>query len=191
MLRLQRKEQERQARAGVLTGKGTFIATYNTLIKMGKLFAYDEFSDKYFCDDREITGHVLAELRLLCARQSLKAPDRRTVQEAAQALCRLNRVSADHPLAHSPGAPLPWQDAIETMLRDAVEGGDQDLVRTITVHGTPFWFAPMRDIKLALDARGVEGARRIRAVMRALGWRARPAIVHGRRMQGFTHRARG
>jgi hypothetical protein len=166
--------QQRRA-DGVLPGRGAFVATYNTLLMTKRPFAYDEAHDKFLYDGGEMTGRTLAELRLLCARESRQAPALKTVQQAAQALCSAHKVNS--------AAGLPLQAAMTALLNES--SGDQDLVRTITVHGVPFQFVAMRDIKLAVDAHGAKGAKRIRAVMRALGWRARPAIIYGRRMRGF------
>lgn len=172
----QLRQAQQQHADGVLAGRSVFVVTYNTLLMTKRPFAYDEAHDKFLYDGGELTGRTLAELRLLCARESRQAPALKTVRDAAQALCSANKVNS------APGLPL--QAAIAALLNDT--SGDQDLVRTITVHGVPFRFVAMRDIKLAVDAHGAKGARRIRVVMRALGWQARPAIVHGRRLRGFA-----
>jgi hypothetical protein len=62
---------------GMLTGRSTFIETYNSLVAIGKVFAYDSFNDKYYYDGREITGAVLAELRGVVAQGG--SADRRTL----------------------------------------------------------------------------------------------------------------
>jgi hypothetical protein len=179
---------------GALDGRGAFVETYNTLVGLSR-------DSTGAADPRAISGrgasaqqpefpqHAPGQLPAVIEIfvESLVVYERAapyrlvgldTVRDAARALCEANTINA------TPG--LPWQDKIEAMLADAIATGDRALVTIITVHGVAFWFVAMRDIKLALGARGVKGAARIRAAMRALGWRPRPAIIHGRRMHGFV-----
>jgi hypothetical protein len=173
-------------KTGTLAGRGAFVEAYNTLLSLqtngktkgrGAPFAYDQSLDRYFYDGKELNGSVLVELRLLCARKNQRCPCLDTIRDAAAALCEANTVNRTN--------GLPWQAAVGGMLHEAITNDDRDFVRTITVRGVPFWFVAMRDIKLALGAKGAKGATRIRAAMKALGWRATPAIVHGRRTRGF------
>jgi hypothetical protein len=159
--------QAARAQAGMLTGKGAFIETYNNLIATGKVFAHDTFHDRYYYDGREVNGAVLAELRGVVAQGG--SADRGTVWDAVRALCR------KHPCEH---VKDQRQDAIETILAE-----DQGVVRRITIHGVSHWCVAMRDLKRAVDVKGVDGARRVYAIMRELGWQARPVFIYGRRMR--------
>jgi hypothetical protein len=182
-LRVKSAERARRVRAGILLGRGAFIATYNNLLLTGKSFAYDAFRDRYYYDGREITGGVLAELRLLAAKECAIAPDHRTVRDAVKALCQQHSSTREQPKD-------VWHDAIADILQEAIAVGDRERVRVITIYGVPHWCVAMYDLKQALDVRGRNGSRRIRSIMRILGWQARSVIICGHRMRGFVQRVR-
>jgi hypothetical protein len=73
-------------------------------------------------------------------------------------------------------------DAIVTTLPSP---NDDGILARITLNAVPHWFVSMRDVKAELDAYGAASVRRLRAAMKALGWRERRAIAWGRRTHGF------
>jgi hypothetical protein len=143
----------------MLTGRGAFIETYNTLLLSGKAFTHDAMRDKYYWDGSEINSSVLAELRGVCAAGRLVAPDQKTLWDAVRALCR------KHPCEH---VKDQWQDAIAELLNE--------MATRITIHGVAYWCVALCDIRQALNLG--RSAKRIRAIMRELGWQARPIIVY-------------
>ena len=164
--------------AGSLVGRTPFAAAYNALLGTGRSFAYDECRDKTFCDGEELTAGKLAELRLAVSRAGSKA-GLRTVQDAARALGRQRPVVAGFE-----------PDLINLRAAIAATLADRDgPVRIVTVRGDPRQFVPLRDLMAALGVRGSQATTRVRAAMKALGWRANPAIICGRRMRGFWAKA--
>jgi hypothetical protein len=167
-----RREQLKSSEGALEPGSG-FARAYNTLLVIKDKLTYD--GQFYFYDGQQLTRDALIRLRLLCAERHVHA-SLEVVRQAAVALAIAQQASD------------PWEATIGTMLGGAIVAQNEGLVAKITIRNEPFWFVCMRDIKLSVGATGADGARRIRAVMRTLGWRQRPAVVWGRRMRGFARK---
>jgi hypothetical protein len=79
-----------------------------------------------------------------------------------------------------PAAADPWVTEIPALI------ADESFVVPLVFKGRSHRFVIERDLKHALGATGADGARRIRAVMKELGWLGRPARVNGVRVRGFA-----
>jgi hypothetical protein len=86
-----------------------------------------------------------------------------------------------------------YRERLHSWLDDAMVAtlpfpADDGVLARISIHGVPYWFVAMRDIKSELDAYGAPQLRLLRAAMKALGWQERRAIAWGRRNVGFIKR---